>query len=140
MHGRRCAADRAPIDHPDCLVPEADAEDRHARPEVPDHVDRDPRSLRPTGPWGDQDLFGCHGLDFANGDLVVTAYADLRPELAEVLHEVVGERIVVIDDKDHVAAIHLNYRLQLQTSKSKLQTSSSSPSLWSLWFGVCDFS
>jgi len=39
--------------------------------------------------------------DVGGRDLVVANDAHLLAELAEVLHEVVGERIVVVDDEQH---------------------------------------
>src|SRR5207247_7699169 len=38
------------------------------------------------------------------GDLVVPAHEHLRPELLEEVDEVVGERVVVIDQQDHRSA------------------------------------
>ena len=36
-----------------------------------------------------------------DGDLVVAHDAHVLPQLAEVLHEVVGERVVVVDHEQH---------------------------------------
>ena len=40
-------------------------------------------------------------LDRVNGDLIVASNLDLRPEFAQVLDEVVGKRVVVIEHEDH---------------------------------------
>jgi hypothetical protein len=45
------------------------------------------------------------GFDLADGDLVIAFYPQLRPQLAKILDEIVGERIVVIDDEEHVNLI-----------------------------------
>ena len=43
---------------------------------------------------------GSHGLDVVDGDLVVAEHLDLGAELAEVLVQIVGERVVVVDQHD----------------------------------------
>ena len=53
---------------------------------------------------GDDDALGGHGLHLVEGGLVVADDGHLGAELAEVLVEVVGEAVVVIDEEDHVAA------------------------------------
>jgi len=37
-----------------------------------------------------------HGFDLGDGNLIVTAYFDVRAQFSEVLDQVVGERIVVV--------------------------------------------
>ena len=43
--------------------------------------------------------------DSVKRDLVVALHHDLGAELAEVLDEVVGEAVVVVDDEDHAAKL-----------------------------------
>ena len=64
-----------------------------------------PASLGVHGPG---EMISCAGLqreDFVDRDLVVAIDANLerRIDLAQPLHEVVGERIVVVDELDHGA-------------------------------------
>ena len=47
-----------------------------------------------------------------DGRPVVADHVDLRPELAQILDEVVGERIVVIDDNDHMVQSESQNRSQ----------------------------
>ena len=42
-----------------------------------------------------------HRLDFFDGDLIVAPYLDLCPQLPDILNQVVGERIVIIEYEDH---------------------------------------
>ncbi len=53
---------------------------------------------------------GWHGLDLLERDLVVAhdSQIDSRVDLAEPLHEVVGERIVIIDQENHEPANRSN--------------------------------
>ena len=46
---------------------------------------------------------GLRCFDFLEGDLVVAADLELLPHLAEILRQVVGERIVVVEQQNHTA-------------------------------------
>src|SRR5688572_13566671 len=83
---------------------EADAEDRHARTEAANDVHRDAGVLRAARSGRDEDLLRRHGLDLTDRDLVVASDAELRAQLAQVLDQVVGERVVVVDDENHSPA------------------------------------
>ena len=82
----------------DRLVAEADAERRHPRPEPADQLDRDARVLRTAGTGGDRrGAMGSSALGLLDRDRVVPEDPHLGPELLEQVHEVVGERVVVIE-------------------------------------------
>ena len=59
--------------------------------------DRPPRLVRRARPGRDHEAVGCEFGDLLNCDLVVAEHAHVLAQLAEVLHEVVGERIIVVD-------------------------------------------
>lgn len=90
--------DLAPEGLDDCLMAEADAERRHARTEPPDQLDRDARVRGPAGAGRDQEVGGGERLDLLDRDRVVPEDAYLRAQLLEEVDEVVGERVVVVDD------------------------------------------
>ncbi len=46
---------------------------------------------------------GCEGVQLGRGDGVVAEHLELGAQLAQVLHQVIGKRIVVVDDGDHAA-------------------------------------
>ena len=52
---------------------------------------------------GDDDFFGRELGDVGDGNLVVALHEQVGTEFAEILDEVVGEGIVVIDDEDHAS-------------------------------------
>ncbi len=100
----------APEGCADGLVPETDAKDRHGADagmrgreigEVEDEGDGDAGLLRGAGPGRDEDAIGTEGFHLGRGELVVAVDKDLLPEFPEVLDEVVGEGVVVIEDEDH---------------------------------------
>ena len=57
------------------------------------------------------DTFGVHRLDLFDGYFVVAANLYLGAQFAKVLDEVVSERIVVIEDEDHV--VHCRCKRQV---------------------------
>ena len=58
-----------------------------------------PASFGVQGPGEMQMRSGLERLDLVDGDHVVAQHLHLRAELAEVLDEVVGEGVVVIEDE-----------------------------------------
>src|SRR5215207_2840886 len=97
VDGLGAAHDAPAEDLPDGLVAEAHAEHRHVTGERADHLQRHPRLVRRARPRRDDDAVGAYLLlDLTDRHLVVATHFDLRPELAEVLHEVVCERVVVV--------------------------------------------
>ena len=88
---------------PNRLMPQADAQDRQTTQKALNASDRDPRFLRRARARRDDQVAGLQDLDLVQRDPVVAVDLDIhgRVDLAQTLHEVVGERIVVVDDQDH---------------------------------------
>ena len=83
------------------LVAEADAEHRRARfGECPDRGAGDSGLGRRAGPGRDDHAVRAAREQLVDAGRVVAHNVDLRAELAQVLDEVVGERVVVVDDQD----------------------------------------
>jgi hypothetical protein len=40
-------------------------------------------------------------FDIRHANLIVSAHLDLRTQLTQILHQVVGKRVVVVEDEDH---------------------------------------
>jgi hypothetical protein len=78
-------------------VPEADAQERHLAGKALDRVDANAGVVRGAGAGGDDDALRRHVVDVLEADLVVAKDLHLLPQLAEVLVEVVGKAVVVID-------------------------------------------
>src|SRR3984885_13264866 len=83
------------------LMAEADAENGNFSGETLDERHTDTSFLGSTGTGRDKNTFGTQGGDFVQRDLVVAANFELLTHLAKILGEVVGERIVVIEEEDH---------------------------------------
>ena len=77
---------------------DVDAHDPAAK--LADHMHRDARLLWAAGSGRDDDPIGLRRRHVAHGDDVVTHDAHVGTQLAKVLHEVICERVVVIDN-DH---------------------------------------
>src|SRR5450756_1058447 len=101
VHGGAGAAHHAPVHLADGLVPEADAEHRQALgAEARDGVHADPRLVRCAGAGRDDEMRRLRRGDLVQRHAVVALHGDLGAELAQVLHQVVGERVVVVDHED----------------------------------------
>src|SRR6516164_5843705 len=93
----------------DCLVPEAHTEDGNTAGEVFNEVDADAGLLGSARAGRDNDSFGTEPLDFFEGRLIVTANHNLVAQFSDVLHQVVGERVVVIKSKDHFQSLAVRW-------------------------------
>ena len=98
----RRAHDLAAEELADALVAEAHAEHRDAAlAEVADRVVREAGVLGPARARArSSTASGVERDDLVERDRVVAVHDRLRAELTEVLHEVVDERVVVVDDED----------------------------------------
>src|SRR5207248_3905850 len=96
----KCSSDR--------LMSEADTQDRDLACEMPDYIDADSRLLRCARPGRDHDPLRVEFLDLVNRGLIVAAHYHLLARLSDVLHQIEGKRIVVIENKLH----QQNYRAE----------------------------
>ena len=85
----------------DRLMAEADAEHRNGRRGLRDEVEADAGLVGGARPRRQHDGVGIGGHDFGGGDLVVAMDGDLGAQLAEIVDEVEGEAVVVVDEDDH---------------------------------------
>ena len=81
----------------DCLMPEADSEQRHASGKMLDRFEGDAGAVRRAWTWRDHNLLRTLRFDLCNGQLIVAIDLNISSKLTEILHEVVGKRVVVID-------------------------------------------
>jgi hypothetical protein len=49
----------------------------------------------------DHNALGIHVFDAGNGYLIVAADFDLCPKFAKILNQVVGERVVIVENENH---------------------------------------
>ena len=103
VHEAPCADDIAAKDVADGLVPQAHAEQRGGLAKALDHRAADACLLGRAGAGGDADVVGLELFDLVQRHLVIAADFHDGSHLAEVLDEVVGEGVVVVDDEEHGA-------------------------------------
>src|SRR6478672_1174868 len=87
--------------HSQRLVAETDTEYRQASREMLDHLDGDASFIGGARSRGDDDAVGLQRLDLLHRYLVVPVDPDIFAQLPEVLDEVVGKGIVIIDHQQH---------------------------------------
>src|SRR5258708_13366256 len=101
MHGPGRADDTPPVSLSNGLMPEAYAKGGARGAERPDGLHRDARLRRRARSRREHQRRRRKGGDVVDRDGIVAPNVDVRAKLAEVLDEIVRERIVVIDDEDH---------------------------------------
>src|SRR5438477_12763056 len=86
----------------DGLVAEAYSKDRSFPGHVTNEGNEDPCLTR--GAWArrKKNAIRLERFDLSYRQLIVAAHFDLRSQLSEILDEVVGEGIVVVENEDHV--------------------------------------
>ncbi len=113
-HAARSANDLAAVRFPDGLMAETHAENRDVRAVSLDERDADPRLARCLRSGADDDRGRAQRTHVLHRDRIVTNDAWILAKLAEILDEVVRERIVVVDDEQHAE----NYLSGARFSKS----------------------
>src|SRR5687767_13430118 len=102
VDGRGPADDTAAEMLADGLVAETDAEDRHPPRKAVDHGQGDAGPVGRTRAGRDKDPFGAQAvLDLVDSYRVVPEDLHLGTQFTQVLDEVIGERVVIIDDEQH---------------------------------------
>src|SRR4030095_310472 len=105
VHQHRGADDLAAEGVADPLVAQADAEHRRAPPELADDVHRDAGVFGPPRARRNHDAIRLHRFDLAERDLVVAAHGRRRSQLAQVLRQGVGKRVVVVDEENRHSSV-----------------------------------
>jgi hypothetical protein len=80
---------------------QADTQNGKTPRKLSDHIIADTSLFWRTWPWRDANPFRSQRCDLIKSDLIIATDKRFRPKLPKVLDQVVGEGIVIIDDKDH---------------------------------------
>src|SRR5262249_31454577 len=99
LHGR--AHHRAAEGLSDCLVAEANPDHRDRRRRLADQLEADAGLVRRARTGRQHDRFRVHGDHLVGRDLVVAVDDDVCPQPAEIMVQVEGEAVVVVDQDDH---------------------------------------
>jgi len=97
VHNFVGGANNASIAITNALVPQTDAKDGYFGAKVADDIVGDAGILGGGGAGGDYDALWLHPLNLLERCLVVADYPNFFSQFTQVLEEVVGEAIVVID-------------------------------------------
>jgi len=101
MH-QACSAHHLPaVDIPHALVSKTDTKNGIFPRKRADHITTDPRLFRCAGARGDANPLRSHRLNLLDTDLVVAMNHGIGSQFPEILDEIVGEGIVVVEDEDH---------------------------------------
>lgn len=83
------------------LVAETNAEDRQVGWRMRDEVQTYPGVIRRAGPGRQQNALRSHPQSLFDTEGIITIDAGLRTQLVQIMNEVVGKAVIVIDDEDH---------------------------------------
>src|SRR6266700_5579528 len=101
VHEIRRTYDLASERGPEGLVAEAHSQDRQFAGEVPKNIHADPGFLGCARARGNKNARGSNRLNVAHRNLVVPANHHLGTQFTQILNEVIGERVVVVEDENH---------------------------------------
>src|SRR5690349_8628673 len=90
-----------------CLMAETDAQNGNLSRKPLDQLDSDPGFIWRARSRRDDDLARPELLHLFDRNLIIAADLDLFPRLTDILHEVEGERIVVVENENHTEAAKL---------------------------------
>jgi hypothetical protein len=100
VHELLRANDLAAKGRTNALVPQTHAQDGQLAGKVLDGSHRDTGFQRRARAGRDHHAIRCARSDALDGDLVVAEHLHIRAQLAEVLDDVVGEAVVVVDHQE----------------------------------------
>jgi hypothetical protein len=112
MTGLGSQIDLSAIGNGDGLMSETDPESWHLRSETLDELNRVAGILGNAWAGGNHESFERNFGCFLGCHLVVADHQRLSPEFTQVLNEVVGERVVVVEDEDKHGNQTLDVRRQ----------------------------
>ena len=101
MHNAGSADHLSAIGLCDGLMTETDAQDWNLWPEPQDDFFADSRFAWRARAGGNADILWRQVCNFTQRDFIVSFDEKLTSKLAEILREIVGEGVVVIDQKQH---------------------------------------
>jgi hypothetical protein len=104
MYGNIRPPHHTAIDIADALVTQTDSQDGNPAPEITDDVIGDAGFEGGTGAGRDDDMTRCHSFYPLQGDAVIAHGDRLPSQLTQILYQVIGKRVVVINDQNHVIA------------------------------------
>src|SRR5579875_3755753 len=84
----------------DRLMSQTDAEQWDLPGKPANDFERDPGAAGCSRPGRDHNALGPQPGDFFDADLIVATHDELLAELAQILRQVVGKRIVVVDQQN----------------------------------------
>ncbi len=101
MHWHRRAHHLAAENLADGLMAKADAEDRNGGRSLLDQVEADAGIVGRAGAGRQHDRLGIGSDHIFHRDLVIAMHSHVRSEPAQVMEQVEGEAVVIVDQQDH---------------------------------------
>src|SRR5882762_4646635 len=90
----------------DGLMAKTYTEDRKFSGQAANQVDANSCILRSAWAWRNYDGFRLAPRNLLDGDFVVAMHLDIATQLAKILGQVIGKRIVVVEQQNHLASFN----------------------------------
>src|ERR687887_2791856 len=101
MHDRWCPNNLTAEGCADTLVAQTNAENRYTLSKATNDIAGDARLLGCAGTGRNKDFIRMQSLDFIQRDFIIPKDLHIGAQLAEIMEQIVGEGIVVVDEKYH---------------------------------------
>ena len=107
MHQLRCTNNVTAIHMTNCLMPQAHTEHRGVAGERANRIADDAGLFGTTWAWRQQHAIGLQGHGLIDGQLIVAHHDGFGTKFTQVLHDVVDEAVITIDNEDpgHVSSL-----------------------------------
>ena len=104
------------------LVTQTDAEYRQLSGIAADNLQRDTGFIGRTGAGRDNNFLRPERVDIHQGQLIIALYRNLRAQLAKILVQVPGERVIVVDKQYHSGSVTSRTASVYSLSRASLTT------------------
>ena len=101
VHRLRRADDPATISLPDRLMAQAHPQNRDPAIGLANQIETDPGLVGVAGPRRQHDGLRAHGQRVAHADAVIALDTHLRAQFPQIVEQVVGEAVIIIDQQKH---------------------------------------
>src|SRR5262245_53996602 len=118
---------------PEGLVAKADTEDRGSWCCFLDQREADAGLIRCAWSGRKHDGVRLQRHHIGNGNLVVAMHGDIRPKPSQIMEEVEGEAVVVVDEYDHVPPCFQGFTVALKRGQAARAAAVVTGRVWPCW-------
>ena len=119
MHRLRCAYNARAVCLRNCLMTKTDAEYGKVAVCEVDEIQTNSRFIRRARSWRKNNCVWPEGKRLGSRQFIVSAHNNFRTKLPQIVEEVVGETVIVIDQKKQKRTCNPRYSAQINHATSR---------------------